>query len=80
MNEWISVKDRLPSDEGLYLVCFQGLARLRVYTCCWKEHSRKYMGNKFGWKSNELAKRSNILYWMPLPSPPKELINECDMS
>lgn len=70
--EWISVKDALPEKCGVYWICYEANGKLRSHYSIWQENSRKYQGNKFGWKSRELVRSSNIRYWMPLPLPPKE--------
>ena len=70
MTEWISVEDRLPEECGIYWVCYEVNGRLKTHYSIWQENSRIYKGSKFGWKSRELVRRSNIKYWMPLPAPP----------
>lgn len=59
MNEWISVKDRLPEKIGTYLawIISPGTGKGEVFPV---EFRRK----KFvtGWK---------LTHWMPLPEPPK---------
>lgn len=57
VQEWISVKDRLPEDSANVLVCHKnGL----VTTNAW-------LGANW-WFKNE---RNPITHWMPLPNPPK---------
>lgn len=71
--EWISVKDRLPDDNGTYLVyaptysggsssgldCINGVMFSR-----WRKHWSIEVG---------YHKRPNcVTHWMPLPDPPKE--------
>jgi hypothetical protein len=74
MTEWISVTDRLPEKRGIYWVCYQINGRLKTHYSLWEEKSGKYKGTKWGWRSRELVRRSNIIYWMPLPAPPDRLI------
>ncbi|MBR0530027.1 MAG: DUF551 domain-containing protein [Ruminococcus sp.] len=64
---WISVKERLPENDGLYIVCKTVRGHQISFEARWK-------GNK--WlsviKNNQL---DYITHWQPLPGPPKE---ECD--
>ena len=70
VQEWISVKDRLPEEEGWYL----------VYTTPNREHKsiNKAMFCKgYAWGNFEPYWRgagghwANVTHWMPLPQPPK---------
>ena len=72
VQEWISVKDRLPEEEGWYL----------VYTTPKREHKsiNKAMFCKgYAWGNFEPYWRgagghwANVTHWMPLPEPPKEV-------
>lgn len=72
MSEWISVKDRLPEKQGIYWVCYEINGSLKSHYSLWEEKSRKFKGNKYGWRSREMVRRSNIKFWMPLPTPPIE--------
>lgn len=62
-NGWISVKDRLPENDGLYIVC----KTIRGHQISFEAH---WKGNK--WLSvvnNNLL--DYVTHWMPLPEPPK---------
>ena len=67
VNEWISVKDRLPEKSGQYL-CWFGANKVAIgpaietYVDEWKAFGRL----------ESLEKYPNITHWMPLPEPPKE--------
>ena len=62
MGEWISVKDRLPDKQDLYLVYSSG-----TYTVQW------FNGYEWVIYSDEWAFEAHeITHWMPLPEPPKE--------
>lgn len=64
MGEWISVEDRLPEHNGLYLIYDEDTVRIAdywaaVYGPVWNDmndHNIRYWSR----------------YWMPLPEPPKE--------
>lgn len=63
MNEWISVKERLPDNDWkpvlVYRPAFIGT------------HSNP-IGIKHGGACGMEFPRGNITHWMPLPEPPKE--------
>jgi hypothetical protein len=66
VDRWISVKDRLPTDAGIYIICDHYGNVMSRHFC--KSHG-KFAGY---WHFNGSAKYGNPLYWMPLPEPPKE--------
>ena len=65
MGEWIDVNDRIPEVGVPVLVARRGINnRLRV------EQGQKEPGD--WWKVyGTLVKQ--VLYWMPMPAPPKEV-------
>jgi hypothetical protein len=65
VQEWISVKDRLPENEKCVLVYSQdgGVAE-------GKYNARFNEWVQFRWNVTELK---NVTHWMPLPEPPKEV-------
>ena len=76
MAEWISVKDRLPSREGLMdeeneyvLVSLRWTDGCQTVSICGygKDEWSKWDG--FGFTGNDYK---HITHWMPLPEPPKE--------
>lgn len=67
IQQWISVKDRLPENSGLYLVIEKhwlddslGTKIAKWNTVDWFTADRK---------SKEITPR--VTHWMPLPKPPK---------
>lgn len=58
-SEWISVKDRLPENDGHYIVCRTINPYQIVFEARWKEGK---------WMS--VVQLDYITYWMPLPEPP----------
>lgn len=70
VSQWISVKDRLPKSEKEVLVWYK-------YT--WDAVSTSYgfginrwYSNTKQWRNGCLLKGIEVLYWQPLPEPPKE--------
>lgn len=67
MNEWISVKERLPETAGEYLVVY--------HPCHWDAVSEKVcvgidtFRGKTAWAKK---KYQRVTHWMPLPESPKE--------
>lgn len=65
---WISVKERLPEQEGEYLV-----HRSPYYHDIVSYENDTWIGvGLYG----ELIKAINVTHWMPLPEPPKGEDNE----
>ena len=81
VNEWISVKDRLPEEDGQYLVFEKGAYGTRTRTLRFAKDGRKVDKYDFhrGWKNVWYRYDSewghvtidNVTHWMPLPQPPK---------
>lgn len=82
MNEWISVKDRLPNEKGEYLCYFQASygewINISKFSFNLEEvDSFDFYGkNRNGWYGYDSEwgyfERDNITHWMPLPEAPKE--------
>lgn len=64
MPEWISVKDRLPRNNGMYIVCNNGFVIPAEYAT--------YALGKRSW-FGEFSELHKVSHWMPLPEPPEEL-------
>lgn len=60
VQEWVSVKDRLPETSGLYAI-----SKYNVPTLAW------YTGKDWRF-ANTAAVVNDITHWMPLPEAPKE--------
>ena len=59
-SDWIPVMERLPKENGCYLVSVKN------------DHERRY--SKTAWfEKNTWFARQNIIAWMPLPEPYKEV-------
>ena len=61
-HDWISVKDRLPDEDGKYLVCGK-LALSDIY-------GEPIQVVRFTERKEWLTSLS-VKYWMPLPKPPE---------
>lgn len=80
---WISVKDRLPSEDGRYLVCntsyCNAVALVTSFSTCLENvEDYAFEGEKRpGWFSYDdeygYYEIDGITHWMPLPEPPKEV-------
>ena len=65
MPKWVSVKERLPENGGVYLCCLNNEFR----TICY------FYGEQ--WDDLESAYVTHLVtHWMPLPNLPKEDCNE----
>ena len=64
VQEWISVKDRLP-ENGDVVLCYMKFGGQRLLL--WDGVSSWWLGYGHGddWKKTDVA------YWMPMPNPPK---------
>lgn len=79
MGEWISVKDRLPENDGEYLVYTESgdIFNAQFDSCCGENgefgawHSY-YDGHTLGFLDADWMPYDGITHWMPLPEPPKE--------
>ena len=66
MNEWISVRDRMPEDDTYVLVYSGGRYQVAAHTSdngnCWYQNGRYFMV---------------ATHWMPLPEPPNTESKYC---
>ena len=76
VQEWISVDDRLPEMDGIYIVCDCRLngnpwihtAGFRKASSSWCELHGVYYDDGYG----RYSEQDKITHWIPLPEPPKE--------
>ena len=64
VQEWISVKDRLSDESGMYIVTANDGHAQRVSFVLWQKKNRM-------WKLTGARSYWRITHWMPLPEPPK---------
>lgn len=69
LQEWVSVKDRLPEESGMYIVTANDGHAQRVSFVQWQKKNRMWnlTGARSYWR---------VTHWMPLPKPPKETHND----
>lgn len=70
ISQWISVKDRLPEPEKDVLVWYRytwgaGFTSYRFGISKWYSNIKR-------WYEGCLPKGFEVLYWQPLPEPPKD--------
>lgn len=70
VNQWISVKDRLPEPGKEVLVWYRytwgaGFTSYRFGISKWYSNIKR-------WYEGCLPKDIEVLYWQPLPEPPKD--------
>ena len=77
MNEWISVKERLPSKKGQYLVLLKRTTSKEFGGNTKTIRITRWLGNEWRmpfhipeWINEQI--KDEITHWQPLPEPPKE--------
>ena len=71
-QSWISVKDRLPEDDGVVLAF--GVGGIVIAYCFGDGNWAIYRLDKDGRYLTSCP--TTIYYWMPLPEPPEEKNND----
>jgi hypothetical protein len=66
VNQWISVKDRLPDENQKCLVYRDINADLKITTGIWHSDMKEFYGLRHG------TRLEDTIAWQPLPEPPKE--------
>ena len=72
MSEWISVKDRLPEEDGEYITMTNARGRSNGVL------SQRYVTSTVRgkimsrWWWNQRLSPWLVTHWMPLPEPPKD--------
>lgn len=63
VQQWISVKDRLPEDNSDVLAYMQNSIESRIFPACYHK----------GWWEDCIwnTRCLSVTHWMPLPEPPK---------
>ena len=75
VQEWVSVKGRLPETDGIYIVCDCRLngnpwihtAGFRKASSSWCELHGMYYDDVYG----RYSEQDKFTHWMPMPNPPK---------
>lgn len=70
MPGWISVKERMPEpNDSVLLAVYDRDHRYTYRTVAWLNTSGDWDSNDDGFNQGD----EDVLYWMPLPEPPKEV-------
>jgi hypothetical protein len=67
--KWISVKDRLPEDDQTTL-CWQANQTAAIPIICYFDKEVNAFVALFTWQEIFV----DVIYWMPLPKPPEEIV------
>ena len=68
--KWIPVRERLPDEDGKYLVYIPTMDEEKPYIgIAWYHPGLKY---KLGWSLLPILFIKAITHWMPLPIPPEK--------
>ncbi len=70
MNEWVSVKDRLP-EEYKDVLCYYEYFRYGDFNCMFRTIDRGYYGNGIQVCQARRRQKNKLRAWMQLPEPPK---------
>ena len=64
VQEWISVKERLPEESGMYIVTANDGHAQRISFVQWQKRNRMWnlTGARSYWR---------VTHWQPIPQPPK---------
>ena len=76
MSEWISVKDKLPKADGVYIVYVQD-ENSPASEGVWYDNVvvvAEYAFGEWTWRenSNDFDITDIVTHWMPLPEPPED--------
>lgn len=75
-QDWIPVMERLP-QEYEDVLCYYEYFRYGDHNCMFRAIDRGYyVGGRWGGEAGQGLK-NKVLYWMPLPEPPKEETDPC---
>jgi hypothetical protein len=68
--EWISVKDKMPTESDNLILVTNG----RHTEIVWMSDEEKAIKKPFAYDEHDtpLFSIGSVTYWMPLPEPPKE--------
>lgn len=69
-HRWIPVTERLP-DEYQDVLCYYEYFRYGEYNCIFRTIDKGYYGNGLWGGEAGRGYKNKVLYWMPLPEPPK---------
>lgn len=65
VNEWVSVKDRLPEYFGTFVVALKDMNGYCSTNAAYYDYSQQR------WRGLPIGAEDEVTHWMPLPEPPK---------
>ena len=75
MTDWISVKDRLPDVDGVYLVWVLVPTlpdnALGEISYVYHRQIKRYSAQCRSFMHSAISRANHITHWMPLPDPPE---------
>jgi len=74
VSEWISVKDRLPKENKIYLIVhYNSTDEAHFRDGKWYSTDRPNVNENAFVKTYSRTKLNDVTHWQPLPQPPKQL-------
>ena len=81
---WIPVEERLPNEEGTYIVCVDGEVKFDAYCMlegierwiCYDGSINALYIDPYSSKPLRDGPYPRVTHWMPLPQPPKEATHD----
>ena len=71
MNNWISVEERLPNNDGCYLVWRPYFfPDYGMTTICYFDGENTWHDSYWN-DSTRILNKEDVMYWMPLPKKPE---------
>ena len=72
--KWIPVTEKLP-EEYKNVLCYYEYFRYGDFNCMFRTIDRGYYGNGIWGGEAGQGHKNKVLAWMPLPEPPKGVVN-----
>lgn len=84
VQDWIPVEERLPEEEGVYIVCVDGEVKWDAYCMfegverwlCYDGRLNALYIDPYSSKPTREPPYPKVTHWMPLPEAPKEVTHE----
>jgi len=69
--EWISVEDRLPESQNIYLASWDYDGHKGIVGEAYHDGSNKWVFPFYANEKDVMTVMPNVTHWQPLPEPPK---------